>query len=280
MGVLASVVVPVYNGMPHLRALVDALLRQDYPDLEIIFSDGGSSDGSLEFLQTIEDPRVRVMTIPSGLGAAANWTAVTEAAQGEFIKLVCQDDLITPDAITKQIDDLQRHPAAVMALAQRDIVDAKGDLLYSARGAYGLSAGELPGVDVIRACWRQGTNILGEPLAVMFRRRPLMDAMPWEDPNPLVLDLMLYEKVAQQGSVVVRRGSVGAFRVSTSSWSTRLASEQRRQFTTWQREYEAAMPSPPSTLERLRARSGMHLHATLRRGAYAWLRMKGAFHST
>ncbi len=47
VGPLASVVVPVYNGMPHLAELVPALLAQDYPDLEIVFSDGGSTDGSL-----------------------------------------------------------------------------------------------------------------------------------------------------------------------------------------------------------------------------------------
>ncbi len=220
------------------------------------------------------------MTIPNGLGAAANWTAVTQAAKGEFVKLVCQDDLLTPDAVSQQVRDLQAHPSAVMAVAQRDIVDANGGVLYPRRGGSGLTAGAMRGSDVIRACWLQGTNVIGEPLAVLFRREPLLASMPWEDHNPLVLDLMLYAKVAQHGDVAVRRNSVGAFRVSTSSWSTRLAGVQRAQFEQWQKEYEAAQPTPPSRTEIVRARAGLHLQTTLRRGAYTWLRMKGSFHSS
>ena len=39
---------PVYNGMPYLQELVGSLLAQTYRDLEIVFSDGGSTDGSLD----------------------------------------------------------------------------------------------------------------------------------------------------------------------------------------------------------------------------------------
>ena len=103
----------------------------------------------------------------------------------------------------------------------------------------------MPGADVIRACYLNGTNVIGEPLAVMFRREPFLAALPWDDSNPLVLDLMFYAKVAALGDVVVRKGSIGGFRVSTSSWSTRLASVQRQQFEQWQREYETSLTRAP-----------------------------------
>ena len=122
-----SVVVPVFNGMPYLRDLADALIKQDYPDLEIVFSETGSTDGSAEFLATLDDPRIRIIT-PDAPGAARNWTAATEAAQGDFIKLVCQDDLIVAGAISRQVQDLEPHPTAVMAFAPRDIIDARGSV--------------------------------------------------------------------------------------------------------------------------------------------------------
>jgi glycosyltransferase involved in cell wall biosynthesis len=275
----ASVVVPVYNGLPHLRALVDALLAQDHPDLEFVFSDGGSTDGSWEFLQTVSDPRVRLMTIPPGSGAAANWTAVTQAATGEFVKLVCQDDLIVPTAVSAQVADLQEHPHAVMAIAPRDIIDAKGNVVYAKRGCQGLAPGAHRGADVIHRCYVRGANVIGEPLAVMFRREPLLASMPWEDANPLMLDVTQYAKVAPLGDVVVRDQSIGAFRVSDSSWSTRLADVQREQFARWQATYAASLPTPPGRRERTRAWLGMEQQALLRRVAYRVLRMKGAFRS-
>ena len=46
MSPLVSIVVPVFDGMPHLVALTESLLGQTYPHLEIVFSEGGGSDGS------------------------------------------------------------------------------------------------------------------------------------------------------------------------------------------------------------------------------------------
>ena len=276
---LVSVVVPVYNGMPHLRDLTEALLAQDYPNLEIVFTEGGGSDGSSAYLATVDDPRVRILHMPPGTSAAGNWTAACEAANGEYVKLVCQDDLIGPDTISKQVTDLQGLPEAVMAIAPRDIIDAKGKVLYAKRGCAGLAPGEYPGEEIVRQCYRTGTNIIGEPLAVLFRRGPLLECMPWDDSNPLMLDLMLYTKVARRGTIAVRKESVGAFRVSNSSWSTRLAKVQRQQFAKWQDDYASTAPTPPTKAERRRARIGMEKQALLRKAAYRVLAMKGAFKS-
>lgn len=273
-----SVVVPVFNGMPHLKDLIQALLAQDYSDLEIVFSEGGSTDGSAELLATIDDPRVRIIT-PDAPGAARNWTAATEAAQGEFIKLVCQDDLIVPNALSMQVQDLEQNPTAVMAFGPRDIIDARGGTLYAKRGCQGLSTGRHSGADVIRSCYLKGANIIGEPLTVLFRREPLLASMPWDDSNPLMLDVTQYAKVAPRGDVVVRDDCIGAFRVSTSSWSTRLANVQRAQFARWQHEYAESRAIQPPVSDRARAWLGMEKNALMRRIAYQVLRMRGAFES-
>ncbi|MDO8733480.1 MAG: glycosyltransferase [Actinomycetota bacterium] len=277
---LVSVVVPVYNGMPHLSSLTDSLLAQTYPNLEFVFSVGGGTDGSLDFLRALTDPRVRIIEQPGRPTAGGNWTLATQAGAGELIKLVCQDDLLTPDAVAKQVADLEAHPSAVMAIAQRDIIDAKGNLLYPKRGCAGLHPGLVPGDQVTRTSFLQGTNVVGEPLAVLFRRDPLLAAMPWNDANPLVLDLDCYQRVASQGDVVVRLESIGAFRVSASSWSTRLAKEQLAQFRQWQSEYAAIAEPALNPIEIRKARRGARIQTALRRAAYGWLRLKGGFKST
>ena len=276
---LASVVVPVFNGLPHLRELTASILAQSHSQLDIVFTEGGSTDDSPAFLASITDPRVRVLTMPPGTTAAQNWTAASAAATGEFVKLVCQDDLLYPDAMSHQIADLLDHPTANMAVAQRDVLDVNGRMLYRRRGCAGLTSGLLHGPDVFRAAYLRGTNVLGEPVSVMFRSKALLDALSWDDTNPFVLDLELYSRVAQSGDIVVRKESIGGFRVSSSSWSTRLVSQQVRQFEQWQTEYSASMPEPPSTAERVRAKIGLHAQALLRRGAYRWLALKGSMRS-
>jgi glycosyltransferase involved in cell wall biosynthesis len=276
---LVSIVVPVFNGMPHLVDLTQSLLAQTYPHLEIIFTEGGGNDGSRDFLATIKDPRVRIIEMPKGTSAAENWTAATMAAQGEFTKLICQDDLITPDAIAKQVEDLSTHPEAVMAIAKRNIVDAQGNVLYAGRGLAGLPKNQptISGASLIRTCYLQGTNVIGEPLAVLFRTAALKEAMPWNDANPLMLDLSTYQNVAPHGDVVLRHESLGAFRVSTSSWSTRIVRQQLQQTRDWQHAYADTAQPTPSTVEQMKATINRHKQTTLRRIAYAVLKAKGAF---
>lgn len=272
---LVSIVVPVFNGENHLDELIESLVAQTHSHLEIIFTEGGGTDSSERIIQTHRDPRITLIPTESRISAAQNWTKATRAASGDYIKLVCQDDLLEPDCIEKQLSDLQAHPDAVMAIAQRDVIDRNSKVLYAKRGLTGLRSELVHGSEVIRTCYLQGTNVIGEPVAVLFRREALLTAMPWTDHNPLMLDLNTYQKVALQGMVVTRHESLGAFRVSTSSWSTRIAKSQLEQTKQWQDAY--AEQNPQKRAQRLRAILGRHLQVNMRRAAYAVLKIKGAF---
>jgi glycosyltransferase involved in cell wall biosynthesis len=125
---LVSVVVPVFNGMPYLQAAYESIVNQTYQNIEIVFVDGGSSDASLEWLHDLDDPRASVAYLDKGTPAAGTWTAATAAARGDFIKLLCQDDLLYPRAVEAQVNDLTVNPGASVAVAQRDIISASVSL--------------------------------------------------------------------------------------------------------------------------------------------------------
>ena len=206
----------------------------------------------------------------------------TMEAKGALTKLICQDDLLYPQAIAHQVADLTDHRDAVMAIAQRDIIDVNGRILYRRRGLTGgpaLLGSVMDGQRLLRACYLQGTNIIGEPLAVLFRTPVIQQCMPWDDSDPLMLDLNTYEKVAPLGEVALRRESIGAFRVSATSWSTRIASAQGEQTRRWQDRYAATHFPAPSRTERIRATLGRHANTSLRRAVYAGLRARGSLNA-
>jgi len=267
-----SIVVPVFRGMPYLAQLIDSIKKQTYPNLELIAAITPCGDSSEEVLA---QAGFSIELTPAGTGAAANWTRATQLATGEFTKLICQDDLIYPNAIARQVADLTRHPSARMAIAKRDIVNANGKTLFAGRGLQSISDNTniLHGTELLRRTYVHGGNIFGEPLAVLFRTQALQDAMPWRDDNPLMLDLNTYTAVAAGGDVALNRESLGAFRVSSASWSTNLAKVQIAQTRTWQKEYEAAFHPPRQ--DRIRAAIGRHLQTNTRRAAYAYLNLRG-----
>ena len=270
----ASVVIPVFNGLPYLLLAVDSVLAQTHPDIEIVLVDGGSSDGSREWVEAFEHPRVVKDYLPKGTPAAGTWTRASELATGEFVKLLCQDDLIVPTAVADQVADLLAHPSAGMAIAQRDMVSASGKVISRSRGCAGLPAGLVNGVHALEVGAWKGTNIYGEPLAVMFRRDAMRAALPWNDEHPFLLDMFFYATVLREHDLVVRRQCIGAFRISTSSWSTRLAAKQRDQVRIWQQYVETEV-APQPWYRVVQARLNNEKTTLLRRAAYAWLRHKG-----
>lgn len=270
---LVSIVIPTFNGLPYVQQAYESCLNQTYENIEICVSDGGSTDGTVEWIEQLPED-VRKEFLPAGASAAANWTNATQMATGDFIKLLCQDDVLYPEAISSQVEQLATHPSAVMVASQRDIVSATGKVIAKGRGLGKLSSGFHMGATVLDAIYRGGTNILGEPVSVLFQRSALLNAMPWDSERPFLLDLITYTQVLRQPDAVLvaQRLSTGAFRVSMSSWSTRLASSQRSQMRSWQKEFEEA--NQPSFAARLQARAQLHKQQALRLLAYSWLSLK------
>jgi glycosyltransferase involved in cell wall biosynthesis len=270
---LVSVVIPVFNGKPFLQFALDSVLQQTYPNIEIVITDGGSLDGSKEWLENYSDYDVVKGYLPIGSGAAANWTLACELSSGEYVKLLCQDDLLYPNAVSVQVGDLQDNPEARIAFARRDIIDSKGKILSYARGCQGLEVGLVSGRAALLAGYRAGTNIYGEPEAVLFERQAMLKALPWQDTEPFMLDVLFYTKVLKNYPAVVRMESVGAFRVSASSWSTRLVREHRKQFRSWQQQVRGFL-GPLSLWDRTVGIVNTEKTTQIRRVAYTWLTLR------
>ena len=270
---LVSIVIPTFNGLPYVEQAYRSCLDQTYPNIEICISDGGSTDGTVEWIKGLP-ASVHADFLPSGTTAAVNWTHATQMASGEYIKLLCQDDLLYPTAVEHQVTDLAEHRDAAVAAAQRDVISASGKVLYRNRGLGDLEPGIYSGQDIQEAIYFNGTNMLGEPHALLFRRKELLQAMPWQSRRHYSLDLDTYTSVLESpgSTVLVRKESIGAFRVSTSSWSTRLVSSQLEQLGAWQHEYEERTHPRPAT--RLRARLALYRQHLLRVAAYSWLSFK------
>lgn len=97
---LISVIVPVYNVKPYLRMCADSVFAQTFRNLEIIFVDDGSTDGSGEICDELaaEDSRVRVIHQENGGLSAARNTGI-DASRGAFLYFLDSDDAISPVTI-------------------------------------------------------------------------------------------------------------------------------------------------------------------------------------
>lgn len=118
MPIKVSVVVPVYNPGPYIEPCVTSLLGQTMAaeDLELIFVDDGSTDDSLARLQALEaeHPQVRVIPIPNSGWPGKPRNVGTDAARGEYVMFVDQDDAMDPEALERMHTLASAHGSDVV----------------------------------------------------------------------------------------------------------------------------------------------------------------------
>lgn len=225
-----SVVVPAYNNAEFLEQTIESILAQDFDDYELIVADHSSQDKTVDIIERYAgNPIVKILSpTPAGGGALENWNRVSGFARGEFVKLVCGDDVIAPSALREQVAALDANPSAVMVASPRALIDSNGKVILRRRGLAGLR-GLVPGRVAVRAAVRAGTNIFGEPACVLFKRQLLERVGGWDSQFPYLIDQATYTRILLHGDMVALPKVLASFRISSSQWSVRLARQQAEQ---------------------------------------------------
>lgn len=104
-----SVLVPAYNEEAGIESTVRSLLASDYPQLQIIVIDDGSTDRTAELAEGVGDPRVLVVRQPNAGKAAALNTGLAHTSH-DVVIMVDADTVFEPDAIHHLVQPLA-HPA-------------------------------------------------------------------------------------------------------------------------------------------------------------------------
>jgi GT2 family glycosyltransferase len=108
---LVSVVTSVFNGRQHIEACLESVLGQDYPNIEHIVMDGGSTDGTLDILRRYDNRIAFWMSEPDN-GIYHAWNKSLAEAQGEWICFLGVDDEFLPGAVSAYMALAAKHPKA------------------------------------------------------------------------------------------------------------------------------------------------------------------------
>src|SRR5437764_14102134 len=98
---LVSIVIPSYNHARYLAAAIDSVLAQDYPRVELMVIDDGSTDGSSAVLERYRG-RFRWETQPNR-GQAATMNRGWRMSRGEVLAYLSADDTLASDAVSKSV---------------------------------------------------------------------------------------------------------------------------------------------------------------------------------
>jgi glycosyltransferase involved in cell wall biosynthesis len=106
-----SIIMATYNRAHTLTRAIDSVLRQDYPNWELIIVDDGSTDNTAEVLAQYQDePRIRVVRHSENRGVTAAKNTGLDSISGEWFTFLDSDDELTPDALSTMIGVLEMDP--------------------------------------------------------------------------------------------------------------------------------------------------------------------------
>ena len=121
---LFSVLVPVFRpDMKFLEEMIASLKAQTYSRFELVLADASPEDGALKAClenAAKKDSRIRPLFLQENGGISENTNAALEAAKGDYIALLDQDDLLHPDALYQMAEALNREPAADFLYSDED----------------------------------------------------------------------------------------------------------------------------------------------------------------
>ena len=222
---LVSVCIPAYNNADYISETIDCILNQTYKNIELVICEDHSTDKTVEVIQSYSDPRVKLFLNEKNLGMSGNWNNCLNHCTGEFIKLICADDMLANDALEKEVIALINHPSAVMSESDTQFRDLQGNTKgsYTRYKKSGLVDGK-----VIARAGLFSRNLFGAPLNNTFRRSVLEQVHGFDPSFKYILDYDFWVSVACLGDVYIIHEPLNYFRLrSDSNTGKVLTTEQK-----------------------------------------------------
>ncbi len=184
---LVSIVIPSYNQAPYLETTLLSVLGQDYPRVETIVIDGGSTDGSVDIIKSYEQ-RLAYWVSEKDSGQAEAINKGMARSRGEIVAWLNSDDFYLAGTIRAAVQAFERFPDAALVYGDMLAVDAHGQTFNTFRYK------RLTLADLL------SFQIIGQPS--VFMRRSAFEQAGGLDPSyHLLLDHHLWIRIAAQGRI-------------------------------------------------------------------------------
>ncbi len=200
-----SVILPVYNAEKYLKYALDSILDQSFKDFELILLNDGSTDKSVEIINTYAASDDRIIPIhQENMGLVATLNKGIGIAKGKYIARMDADDISLPRRFETQVRLLDKNPNAVLCATNFDIINEYNEF---------LKLGVAPGFNEdIKRSMR-----LYNPIAhgsVMFKKSAFIDAGEYSSKVGPTEDYDLWIRLAELGEFTFSERSLFRWRIN------------------------------------------------------------------
>ncbi len=125
---ILSIVMPVYNRENYIKSAIDSILNQTFTRFEFIIINDGSTDKTVEIIQSYNDLRIKLHHNDKNRGIVYSRNHGLQKATGKYIGMFDSDDIALPQKFEKQVNFLEKNPDYAMVGAWVKWIDGDGNL--------------------------------------------------------------------------------------------------------------------------------------------------------
>lgn len=226
---LVSIVIPAYNNENTIIATLESIRNQSYKNIEIIIIDDNSKDKTLQLVteQQKKDNRIKIYHNSTNLGMIENWNKCIQMSNGEFIKLVCADDLLDKNEIEKETGVMILNPSVNLVESDTRLIDINGKKTGSFKRYH--KSGLVKGKKIARTSiiWN---NFFGAPVNNLIRKSVLDKTGYFDEQFTYILDFDMWMKIACTGDVYIIHELLNSFRIRNDSNTGNLIGKDRETY--------------------------------------------------
>jgi glycosyltransferase involved in cell wall biosynthesis len=126
-----SVTIPSYNHGEFIGAAIESIINQTFDDWELIIADDASTDNTIEIVKSYQAQypnRIKLFASDFNQGPSINSSIAHKNARGEFIALLCSDDVMHPERLEKQVRYLSEHQDVAAVFTDVFFLDKQGNV--------------------------------------------------------------------------------------------------------------------------------------------------------
>lgn len=206
-----SIILPVHNGGEYIKKCVESILSQTVSDFDLSVLDNNSTDGTLEWIYSLKDSRIKLYPTQGLLPIEKNWGRIKDIEKNEFITLIGHDDILNRNYLETMNELIRKHPNASLYQTHFSYIDSSGKEIRKCKPMDEV----LSPAEFLSSFLRNNIDIMGTGFMVRALDYDSFGGIP-NYPNLLFADFELWISIARKGYTAISPRECFSFRLHQS----------------------------------------------------------------
>lgn len=121
-----TVLMTTYNGSLYIKQAIDSVLRQTFENFELLIVNDGSTDNTIDIIESYNDPRIRLINNYSNKGLLFSRNFALTEAKGKYLAILDSDDIAIANRLEVQWKTFEKRPSLALLGGQGVVIDKDG----------------------------------------------------------------------------------------------------------------------------------------------------------